>query len=87
LAGISIVASETQGQKRFFEKLPRVGFTFPCGDIDALVEALAALVKDRRLLGQLSEQSQKQGRDRYNWSIEKRKLLKTIDKQAPSRAS
>jgi len=81
LAGVSIVATETQGQKRFFEDLPQVGFTFPCGDVDGLVAALAVLHKDRQLLRRLSRQAQRQGRERYNWSIESRNLLKMLDRR------
>ena len=84
LAGICIVASESEGQKRFFENLPQVGFTFPCGNVDALTAALANLLGDRELLNQLSMQSEKQGREKYNWTVEGRKLLEFIDKQVLS---
>lgn len=80
LAGNVIIATETRGQKSFFDNLPQVGFTYPPGDIDALVNKLEVLASDRQLLARLSKQAIAQARSRYNWDIEGRKLLNLISR-------
>jgi len=80
LAGNAIVATETEAQKEFFEKLPPVGFTYPSGDVDALVKRLDALVNDRQLLARFSWQARTQAEKRYNWAIEGRRFLNLVQK-------
>lgn len=80
LAGNVIIATETEGQKSFFEKLPQVGFTYPPGDIAALVNKLEVLASDRQLLARLSKQAIAQARDHYNWGIEGHKILNLISR-------
>ncbi len=75
LAGNAIIATETEGQKSFIDKLPEVGFTYPPGDIDKLTEKLEMLASNRELLARLSEGARAQARARYNWNVESRKLL------------
>jgi len=82
LGGIAVVASETEGQAQFLETLPPVGFSYPPGNIDTLADRLSTLRKDPILLAQLSEQALVQARERVNWRVESRKLLKLIDKNA-----
>lgn len=86
LAGNAIVATETEGQKRFFDNMPDVGFTYPPGDIDTLVSRLGTLIDDRQRMMRLSNQAIDQARQRYNWDIEGRKLLNLIEKEDYSAA-
>jgi glycosyltransferase involved in cell wall biosynthesis len=82
LGGIAVVASETEGQARFLATLPPVGFSYPPGNIDILADRLSTLWKDPVLLARLSEQALGQARERVNWHVESRKLLKLIYKNA-----
>jgi glycosyltransferase involved in cell wall biosynthesis len=78
LAGKAIIATETDGQRTFFEELPEVGYCYPSGDVDALVEKLETLASDRELLAYMSEHAIAAARARYNWNVESCKLLDLI---------
>ena len=87
LAGTCIIVTGTKDQKQFFDSLPQVGFTYPCGDVDALADILSTVAIDRKLLVKLSKQSRAQAKKTYNWSVEAPKLLQIVEQQLAARSS
>jgi glycosyltransferase involved in cell wall biosynthesis len=82
VAGLAVVATETEEQARFLNSLPPVGLHFPPGEVGILADRLATLSKDPVLHARLSREALKQARERYNWRTERCILLKIIEKMS-----
>jgi len=80
LAGLSVIATETQGQKFIIGSIGRGGWMFKAGDIQALAARIEFLYGNREELKNSKLEVLKQARERYNWDIESNKFLDVIRK-------
>lgn len=78
LAGLSIIASNTQGQASIIKSIGKAGWLYDPGDVDALAKRLEFLSKNRRELESSREEALRQAIDRYNWDLEKKKFLAIV---------
>lgn len=78
LAGISVVATDTIGQKSIADEAPDAVFSFPYNDEASLTRTARSLVDDRDILRNAKAASRKAGETRFNWNIEKQTLLQAV---------
>ena len=74
LGGLAIVTTNVPGLKWLTDEA-EVGFTYSPGDGKSLGNILNSLARDRKLLRHLQENARQAALERYNWDVEKQKLL------------
>ena len=79
LAGNAIIATATLGQRPIMEIIGKAGFLYEPGDIDALAHCLRFWDQDRNALHQARRQSWSWGTQRFNWDLEKNKLVQLVN--------
>jgi len=78
LAGLSVIATETKGQRPIIESIGKAGWMYPAGDIGSLAARIEFLCENREELKNSKSEALKQAREKYNWDIEKKKFLRII---------
>ena len=79
LAGLSVIATDTKGQRSVIERIGRAGWMYKNGDIDSLVKRLEFLLENKQELDISKQESLKQAREIYNWDLERNKFLNIIN--------
>lgn len=79
LAGNAVAATATSGQRLLMAGIAGAGFSYPCGDAQALARGLLAWYEDRQLLDRARRQAWDWGTREFNWDLEKRKFLKVVE--------
>jgi glycosyltransferase involved in cell wall biosynthesis len=74
LAGLAVVATDTEGQQAVMEAAQGAGLTYPAGDADALGQRLRALA-DPRSLDRARQRARDVAAARFNWELESRRLV------------
>jgi len=80
LAGLSIIATRTQGQSGIIESIGEAGWLYDCGDIDALAGRIDYLAFNRGQLEESKKEALRYAHEKYNWDIEKNKFLSVVAK-------
>ncbi len=78
LAGLSIAATDTVGQREILGKAPQVGFLYPSGQPQVLAEGLRLWLNRRNTLLAAQQAAWNLARERFCWDIEKQKLFAAI---------
>jgi glycosyltransferase involved in cell wall biosynthesis len=80
LAGNAIVATATQAQRELMNEIPGTGLCYEVGDVKRLATQLRAWEADRNLLDAARRRAWQFGTERYNWELEKQKLVAVVDR-------
>jgi len=83
LADNAIIATNTDGQKKIMDDIGGAGFSYEQGDIDALAKGLKNWYENRSELNKARSESWEWGEKKYNWDVEKVKLLNLINNLIP----
>lgn len=79
-SGLAIIASETTAQNDFISTYPKVGTTYPIGDVNALAELIGKFDEDRAFLHQTKLESSALAKEKMNWETESKKFIELIEK-------
>ncbi len=79
LAGLALVATDTQGQREVMEQAPGAGFVYPAGDAMSLRAILESWIKDPEQLRQTQQAAWDAARARFCWDLEQRKFLYLLE--------
>jgi glycosyltransferase involved in cell wall biosynthesis len=79
LAGNAVIATATRSQQPIMETIGDAGFTYKPGDINALVCGLRRWYENRNILQQARQESWDWGTRRFNWDLEKKKFVQTVE--------
>jgi len=79
LAGNAVVATDTLAQSELLMTVGSAARTYPPGDIQALSALFRKLREDRQHLERARRCAWRAGNDRYNWDLEKSKLLRQVE--------
>lgn len=79
LAGIPTVMSDTPGQRAFAPDLGAAAVLVSLSDAAAIAAVLDRLAGTPADLAQAKRTAWRLGRERYNWDVEKKILIKTVD--------
>jgi glycosyltransferase involved in cell wall biosynthesis len=74
LAGLAVITTNVQGLSHIMDGL-EVGLMYTPGNVEGLVNAINRLAQDHDLLRHFQENARRAATERYNWDIEKHKLL------------
>ncbi len=74
-AGIAIILSETPAQLQFIKSHPKVGKSYPIGNVESLANILKALISNRQSLVECKAESLALATKELNWNVEKEKFL------------
>lgn len=85
LAGNAVIATATRGQQLIMETIGDAGFTYEPGDVNALVCGLRLWYENRNILQQARQKSWDWGTRRFNWDLEKKKFVQTVEGVLKSR--
>lgn len=75
LAGLSVAASDTPGQRQVMSQVLNAGLLYPAGDGRALADLLVNWVRDRQALRVAQQASWEAARARFCWDRECEKFL------------
>jgi len=78
LAGLSVIATQTQGQNSILKEIGQGGWSYKPGDTAVLAARLQFLAQNKEALEASKRESLKCAREKYNWDIEKSKFLSVI---------
>lgn len=78
-AGLAVIASETLAQKDFLEHYPKVGISYPIGNIEILSGIIDRYDHDRQLLYETKLNAINYVKEELNWEVEKLKFIKLIN--------
>ena len=78
LAGIPVLASDTQAQTALAHAAGEVVQLYPQADAPALAKAMDAVLGDPQRLAALRRQAWQLGQQRYNWDLEQAKVLAVV---------
>lgn len=78
LAGNAVIATATKGQQLIMETIGDAGFSYEPGDVNALARGLRLWYENRDILQQARQESWDWGTRRFNWDLEKRKLVQQV---------
>ncbi len=78
-AGLAIVATDTPGQKTIMEQASETGVTCKMADVESLAIALKEMISDPLKLANTKIASRKAAEKRFNWDIEKKKLIRIVN--------
>jgi peptidoglycan/xylan/chitin deacetylase (PgdA/CDA1 family)/glycosyltransferase involved in cell wall biosynthesis len=79
LAGNAVIASATRGQQLLMDQLPDCGLCYKPGEVETVARQLKEWERDRAQLEHLRRNAWRYGEQRYNWEIEKQKLLTAVE--------
>jgi glycosyltransferase involved in cell wall biosynthesis len=79
LAGNAVIATATRGQQLIMETIGDAGFAYEPGDVNALACGLRFWYENRNILQQARQKSWDWGTRRFNWDLEKKKFVQTIE--------
>jgi glycosyltransferase involved in cell wall biosynthesis len=79
LAGNAVVATATTGQQPIMETIGDAGFCYEPGDVDALASGLRLWYEHRNILQQARQKSWDWGTHRFNWDLEKKNFVRTVE--------
>ena len=79
LAGNAVIATATRGQQPIMETIGGAGFSYEPGDVNALACGLRLWYEDRNILQQARQESWNWGTRRFNWDLEKKKFVQTVE--------
>jgi glycosyltransferase involved in cell wall biosynthesis len=85
LAGNAVIATATRGQQPIMETIGDAGFTYEPGDVNALACGLRLWYENRNILQQARQKSWDWGTRRFNWDLEKKKFVQTVEGALNSR--
>jgi glycosyltransferase involved in cell wall biosynthesis len=85
LAGNAIVATATAGQQSIMQIVCQAGFSYRPGDAAAFARRLLLWYENRNILEQARRVSWDWGTCRFNWDVEKKTFLQTVEKALRSR--
>lgn len=86
LAGNAIAATLTPGQQPVLRTIGVAAISYVHGDVAALAAGLKRWHDDREALARARQSSWQWGSDRYNWDLEKKWFLKTVEQALGSGA-
>ena len=78
LAGNAVIATATRGQQLIMETIGDAGFSYEPGDVNALARGLRLWYENRNILQQARQKSWDWGTRRFNWDLEKKKLVQQV---------
>jgi len=78
-AGLAIVATDTPGQKTVMNQVPETGMICKMADVESLAIALKELISAPLKLANTKIASRKAAENRFNWNIEKKKLIRIVN--------
>jgi glycosyltransferase involved in cell wall biosynthesis len=78
IAGLAIVATDTQAQKKFLETYPSIGKYYKSGNGQQLVEILEEYLKNRELLIIHQENAHFLAKNELNWESEAEKFVSLV---------
>jgi glycosyltransferase involved in cell wall biosynthesis len=78
LAGLAVVATNTEGQAGICNEEPEIGFLYAPGDVAYLAWRFNVWCEDRESLAKARRASWDAGGARFNWDLEKQKLLRVV---------
>ena len=81
LAGISIAATATEGQKRVMEESSDAGFLYPPGDYKSLARELQRLIYSPALLEDRKRAALKAAGEKWNWELRSSDLINLVKTQ------
>jgi glycosyltransferase involved in cell wall biosynthesis len=85
LAGLAVVATDTQGQREILKSIPVAGVLYAAGSPHQLADALRLWLKDRRALLAAQQAAWDAARARFCWDIEKEAFLQLLDQKSEAR--
>jgi glycosyltransferase involved in cell wall biosynthesis len=80
LAGLAIVATDTPGQATIMNQAPGAGMTCHMRNPESLAEAIGKLISNPAKLAEGRKASRQAAEQRFNWDIEKKKLVRIVEK-------
>ncbi|MCP4110863.1 MAG: glycosyltransferase family 4 protein, partial [Desulfobacteraceae bacterium] len=80
LARLSIVATDTPGQKSIMDQVPEAGIMCRIADVKSLANAIEKLISDPVKLTNARNASRQAAENRFNWDIEKKKLIRIAER-------
>ena len=78
--GLAVIATNTLAQTRLIKKYPEIGSIFDQNDAHQLANILDQYCYDRKLLAKHKKAAFDLGQNEFNWGIESKKFLQTIEK-------
>jgi glycosyltransferase involved in cell wall biosynthesis len=79
LAGNAVIATATRGQQLIMETIGDAGFSYEPGDVSALARGLRLWYENKNILQQVRQKSWDWGTRRFNWDLEKKKLVRQVE--------
>jgi glycosyltransferase involved in cell wall biosynthesis len=79
LAGNAIIATATAGQTKLMSEISGSGFAYTPGDVNHLAAHLRFLCSDRAALNVARRRAWDYGTQKFNWDLEKSKLLDIVE--------
>jgi glycosyltransferase involved in cell wall biosynthesis len=79
LAGNAVIATATEGQQLIMETIGDAGFSYQPGNVNALACGLSLWYENRNMLQQARQKSWDWGTRRFNWDLEKKKLVQQVE--------
>jgi len=79
LAGNAVIATATRGQRLIMETIGDAGFSYEPGDVNALAIGLRHWYENRNILQHARQESWDWGTRRFNWDLEKKKLVQQVE--------
>lgn len=80
LAGVAIIASETSAQKKFMDKFPNIGRSFPIGDKHELKNIITSWWNNPEQLEKFKNESRQLANTFFNWEKEQMHFLKEVER-------
>ncbi len=77
-AGLAIIASNTEAQQDFMNKVPQIGYTYPKGNSKKLAEILLNYSQNSDELMKCKTESLRLAHYQYNWETESLKFLQLV---------
>jgi glycosyltransferase involved in cell wall biosynthesis len=78
LAGLPVLATDTDGQRYVHEQVPGAVALCPVGNPDAMADRILRWAKSPDDLSGAAHAAERAARERFNWSVEKEKFLSEI---------
>ena len=78
-SGIAVIASETSAQKAFLQQYPKIGKSYPIGNIEVLASIIDHYANNPIFLSASKNEAYKLAEEKFNWENEMQSFLKSID--------
>jgi glycosyltransferase involved in cell wall biosynthesis len=85
LAGNAVIATATTGQQPVMQTIGDAGFSYQPGDVNMLARGLQFWYQDRNTLHRARQTSWEWGTRQFNWDVEKKKFLRTVERALQDR--